>query len=299
MARNLLLNNAINTAWNERHMKRFNMKNGINKLQKGLSERHGEVCIGKSISQILELGSTMQEQSVSSCSQLNQRRIISITPPEEGKLRSRKVVSRSRARPTGKYPSWKMSRMIQWESINELNAYRLLDANPVVTSYHEQPYVIRYELDKQIHLHYPDVLVLSGGSKELWEIKPSSEAEKHEYVERTELLAAELPNLGFSYRLVIAEDLAQEPRLSNALTILKFGRLPISDVAREQLRQAVLKTGAINWGSVTSGAFGPMGRQLVCRLVLEGVLSFDVEKPWTDATILHWVSQTTLVGRRF
>lgn len=275
------------------------MKNDMNKLQKKLSDRYGEVIASKSPSYVLGLGSTIQEHTVGSCSQLNQRRIISITPPEEGKLRSRKVVSRSRARATGKYPSWKMGRMIQWESINELNAFRLLDANPAVTGYREQPCVIRYELDKQIHLHYPDVLVLSGESKELWEIKPSSEAKKHEYVERTELLAAGLPNLGFSYRLVIAEDLTQEPRLSNALTLLKFGRAPVLDVEVEQLRQVILQTGTINWGSVTSGAFGPMGRQLVCRLVLEGVLSFDVEKPWTDATILHWVSQTTLAGRRF
>ena len=56
--------------------------------------------------------------------------IISIELPNEGNLRSRTVVSRSRARPTGKYPSWKMGRMIQWESCNELNACRLLDANP-------------------------------------------------------------------------------------------------------------------------------------------------------------------------
>lgn len=56
--------------------------------------------------------------------------ILEIAFPPEGTVRARRIVSRSRARPTGKYPSWKMGRMIQWESTNELNAYRLLDANP-------------------------------------------------------------------------------------------------------------------------------------------------------------------------
>jgi hypothetical protein len=55
------------------------------------------------------------------------------------RVRSRRVVTRSRFRPTGKYPSWKMERMLQWESINELNAFRLLDCDPGVTVFSEQP----------------------------------------------------------------------------------------------------------------------------------------------------------------
>ena len=61
--------------------------------------------------------------------------IRSIVFPEAGKLRSREVVSRSSARPKGKYPSWKIRRMVQWESENELNAFRLLDCDPDVTRY--------------------------------------------------------------------------------------------------------------------------------------------------------------------
>src|SRR5215813_8651303 len=49
----------------------------------------------------------------------------------EGAL-SRNVVTRSRVRPTGKYPSWKMERMLEWESRNELHAFRLLDCDPSV-----------------------------------------------------------------------------------------------------------------------------------------------------------------------
>ena len=181
--------------------------------------------------------------------------------------------------------------MVQWESINELNACRLLDANPFVKEYYEQPLTIHYELDGETHNHYPDFLVMSEMAKELWEVKPLSDAKKPENVARTELLTAELPDLGFSYRLIVAEDLAQEPRLSNVITLLKFGRFPISPLARERIRRLFLQSGTINWGVVKCGDIGPIGRQIVCRLVLEGVVGFNIEKPWTDATILHWVSQ--------
>jgi len=116
--------------------------------------------------------------------------VSNIVFPESGQLRSRKVVSRSRARPMGKYPSWKMKRMVQWESENELNAFRLLDCNPDVTSFHEQPCEVMYFLDGKARSHYPDILVEKNGRKELWEVKPESEAEKPEVVTRSTLLGS-------------------------------------------------------------------------------------------------------------
>lgn len=215
--------------------------------------------------------------------------VLEISFPEEGKVRSRKIVSRSRARATGKYPSWKMRRMMQWESVNELNAYRLLDADPAAISYHEQPLTIRYQLDGEVHLHYPDTLVQWGASRELWEIKPSSHAFKPEVIERTRLLEVALPKLGFSYRMILAEDLAQEPRLSNVLTLLKFGRAPMPELIREQLRQAICAAQEITWGAVKDGVFGRQSMGYICRLILEGNLHINLEMPLTRFTPITWV----------
>ena len=79
--------------------------------------------------------------------------IRNIVFPEPGQLRSRKVVSRSSARPKGKYPSWKVRRMVQWESENELNAFRLLDCDPDVTCFNEQPCEVKYVLGGQVRSH--------------------------------------------------------------------------------------------------------------------------------------------------
>ena len=220
--------------------------------------------------------------------------VLEIFFPDDGKVRSRKIVTRSRARPTGKYPSWKMGRMMQWESINELNAYRLLDADPAAIAYHEQPLTIRYRLNGEEHTHYPDTLVQWGASRELWEIKPSAQAMRPEYIERTRLLEAALPKLGFEYRMVLAEDLAKEPRLSNVLTILKFGRVPIHELVREKIRRAIDATGGITWGSVQDGVFSEQGRGHVCRLVLEGWLRINLEEPISRSTTLTWIEDRKL-----
>lgn len=220
--------------------------------------------------------------------------ILEITFPKEGSVRARRIVSRSRARPTGKYPSWKMGRMIQWESINELNAYRLLDANPAALAYHEQPLTITYMLNGEVHKHLPDAMVQWGGSRELWEIKEAKDASRPEVAARTRLMEDALPQLGFAYRIVLAEDLAKEPRLSNVLTVLKFGRSSISEIETEQLRQAFFVAREVTWGAVLAGALGKFGRNHICRLILEGKLHLNMERPLTMNSIISLAPNTTL-----
>lgn len=211
--------------------------------------------------------------------------ILTIDWPENGSNRARKVISRSKARATGKYPSWKMGRMVHWESPHELNAYRLLDANPDVISFHEQPLVIRYILGGIEHLHYPDVLVNYSGGRELWEIKTSRDAADPEVAARTRLMQAALPNNGFVYRVVVGEDLAREPRLSTVLTLLRYGREPVTLPEREHVRQLLLATTTLNWASGDSAGLGNRGRFILARLSLEGDLSVDLESPLTPATL--------------
>lgn len=221
--------------------------------------------------------------------------ILEIAFPPEGKVRSRRIVSRSRARATGKYPSWKMCRMMQWESVNELNAYRLLDANPAATAYHEQPLTITFKINGEIHKHYPDTMVQWGNSRELWEIKTAADAARPEVAERTRLMEDALPQLGFAYRMVLAEELSKEPRLSNVLTVLKFGRAPVPPLAMEQIRQAFSFAGEIAWGAVLDGALGQFGRNHVCRLILEGRLRLNLDQPLAINTYITWTGNSPII----
>lgn len=75
---------------------------------------------------------------------LNVDRITAIYTLEIGQVRVRKIVKRSNSYSTGKYPSWKMGRMVQWKSPRLLAAFRLLDATPAVKSYQEESMRIDY-----------------------------------------------------------------------------------------------------------------------------------------------------------
>jgi hypothetical protein len=211
-------------------------------------------------------------------------RVLRIAFSSAEQVRSRRVVTRSSFRPTGKYPSWKMERMLQWESINELNAFRLLDCDPRVTVFTEQPCEIVYVDGTEIKHHYPDIFVEIDGNQQLWEVKAECEASQDEVASRTELLSRELRRYGFTYRVMLDRELAKQPRLENAKTLLRYGRRAASDCEREHLRLAVQSEDHLSWSEVCQGALGTHGRELVCRLVLEGVLSFDLDSPLGPGT---------------
>jgi TnsA endonuclease N terminal len=203
--------------------------------------------------------------------------------PEQ--VRIRKIVMRSRSRATGKFPSSKLLRMIQWESINELNAFRLAECMPTVTHYSEQPCEISYfSQDGGEARHYPDLIVTINGLRELWEVKTRADANSNEVRYRTQILTAALPQLGFQYRIKLAEDLARQPRLDNACLLLEFGRGPVTQVERWQFGKLLEKSPTLRWGDACTGLYGPRGREVLCRLTLEGVLSLEMHERLTDAT---------------
>ena len=206
-------------------------------------------------------------------------RIISVTFGGPKLTPIREVISRSRSCPTGKYPSWKMRRMMQWESPAEVKALRLLDCDPNITAFVEQPCEIVYFNGVELKRHVPDVYVEFCEHKELWEIK--IDGSDPDVIARTILLSNGLKQHGFIYRLVLDSELETQPRLQNANNLLRYGRRPLAELNRERLRLLLKKRGSLTWLDASSGAYGPFGRNALCRLALEGILRFDMHKPFT------------------
>ena len=217
-------------------------------------------------------------------------RIISIDFPENS-LRARKVISRSNANMSGKYPGFKTGRAMHYESANERNAFKLLDASPDVLSYCEQPCSIRYVLDGEVHLHFPDILVNYSTHREIWEVKTDLDSKSLEVARRSELMAKCLPAYGYQYQIVIAEDLKINPRLNNVTYLLKYGRSNVSVVEREQMRQLFKKNDKQEWGYFQFGTPGAIYHKTVCRLILEGLLKVDISQPLESSTLIRYNHQ--------
>jgi hypothetical protein len=177
-----------------------------------------------------------------------------------------------------------MGRMLQWESVNELLAFRLLDCDPEVKRFNEQPCEIVYVQDGVTHSHIPDILVEMDGLKQLWAVKPESEALRPAIAARSALLAKHLPRWGYSYRVVVGQDLAKQPRLSNASMLLCFGRAAVTERNQEFIRLILRCQNSLLWSEACSGAYGPKGREILCGLALRGLLTIDMSAPWSPST---------------
>lgn len=209
---------------------------------------------------------------------------VSILFAEPGKL-ARKVVKRSNARKTNKYPSWKMKGMLQCESENERNCMLLFDVCPWIKSYRPQPCVIKYLLDGHECEHFPDIFAETHSGNELIEVKPRVYADCPETARRTALLTELLPAHGYRYRLMLAEDLALSPRLENAELIKRLGKAEVPALQRERIRNLFRQYPSMLWGALQQDRHLAMH---VCRMVLEGHLSIDLNQPLTENTPVFW-----------
>lgn len=206
------------------------------------------------------------------------------TGPNE---RIRKVVRRSNAKVTGKYPSWKMGRMLQWESFLERDAMVLHDVDTTVSRFKEQHVCLGFELDGEKHVHYPDLYVETTEGRVFREIKTNKDAADAFVLARAKHLEAALLPRGYRYELLAESEIRREPRLSNAKTLLRYGRNKVSLDEYELLRRRVERMGVVTWGDACQGRLGQKGRALIARMVLEGKCRMNLDASWDETTQIN------------
>src|SRR5579872_4349690 len=91
--------------------------------------------------------------------------------------RVREPVTRSKAGVQGKVADVFGGRSRHAESLNELQAFRILLATAHADAWQEQPFVLEYHAEGEKHRYTPDLLVVWGERRELVEIKTDSDAD--------------------------------------------------------------------------------------------------------------------------
>jgi len=212
--------------------------------------------------------------------------LFKITWSENGS-RMRKVVKRSNYRVTGKYPSWKMQRMMQWESTIERDAFYLFDGTPGIISFHEQPAEIIYTINGKRAVHFPDVLIITSDHRQLLlEIKSDKESQDDEIMQRTNLLKRLLAEQELSYVMLTESQIKLEPRLANMKTILRFGRKSTPLFKQERVIRTCFKNKICHLGTVLSQQSGKEDFSVLCRMILDGTVSLPLNDELNEESLL-------------
>ena len=205
-------------------------------------------------------------------------------------VRARKVVKRSNHRVTGKFPSWKAGRMLQWESSIERDAFILLEADTSVRQYREQPAKLTFNLAGQKRIHYPDIYAETDKERCFIEVKSKSELDNPEIIERTSFLSTALTIQGDSYYLLGETEIRRQPRLHNAMFLHRHSRfanlIKLDWLKREQLRKVIKNSGGITINAIREGKLGEHGLISVCRMIQEGHLWLDKDTEWNNTSVI-------------
>lgn len=131
-------------------------------------------------------------------------------------MKARKVVTRSGRKFKGLFPSKKLLRMVEWESLLERDAILLFEFSPGVVSYQEQPAEILYEMDGVIRRYYPDFeVILKTGEILHFEIKPAIKLKDIAMVKKYEAIIEKYECEGGNFSLLLDNRIRVEPRLTN------------------------------------------------------------------------------------
>lgn len=115
-----------------------------------------------------------------------------------------------------KFPSVKLGRMVECESLLEADAVRLLEFSPGVLSYQEQPARIQYWDGEKMRDYYPDFrLNLSDGRVVHLEVKRSEELAKVTLKNKFSAIARHYAETGTHFRIATEREIRKEPLQTN------------------------------------------------------------------------------------
>lgn len=212
--------------------------------------------------------------------------------PKEGNVRMRKLVHRGTQRPVFKVPSLKLDRSVHCESLLEHEAALLLDADPTVAEFAEQPARLHFQVaaDAEPPSHIPDFAVLGNGRLRFIEVKFEKDVDTG-VSERTDRLQNLLGKFDVGYELWTERHIRRGHAAENALRVLRRARCAVDDVheltALERLRSARrLRLDQLGWNDSD-----PLNAACIARLILSGRAQIDTEVLVTGQSTV-WLSTT-------
>jgi hypothetical protein len=193
---------------------------------------------------------------------------------------------------TGRFPSQKRGGVAQFESTLERDFFLLLEFDPAVRSFEEQPLSIEYQdAGGRLHHYIPDVRIdyhpacSPSFPPHLIEIKYEADLVAQHDALRPKLQAAMryAAARGWVFRVLTERDI-RTPRLANARFLLPYQQLPPDDLAEARLIAALERQGPMT-PSVLLYPFGSDAEErahLLCtlwRLLATGRIHTDLERP--------------------
>lgn len=135
----------------------------------------------------------------------------------------------------GKFPSAKMGRMIAFESLLERDFIYLLEYDPSIEWFEEQPLSIEYIQESKRLQYTPDFHLLEHGQHVLVECKPKRFVETEENRYKFAAARAWCGECDWEFRVITDQQIRSGFRLQNVKLLAQYARQKVDAVMRSQI----------------------------------------------------------------
>ena len=197
----------------------------------------------------------------------------------------------------GKFPSIKMGRMIAFESLLERDFIYLLDYDPAVEWFEEQPLTIEYVSDDKVLSYTPDFHLIERKHNVLIECKPDQFVDTEENRPKFAAARAWCAQQGWEFRLITDQQVRAGFRLQNVKLLTRYARQVVGPVMQGRIFALLHDAETQLTISGLAGEIAPddfaRGTASILHLVFyhEICLSLD-EAPISQETLVQLASQT-------
>lgn len=197
-----------------------------------------------------------------------------------------------------KFFSVKTNATLWCESLLEMSFMYLLDFDPEVKSFKEQPCRIHYMRDGRRRSYTPDLLVVRASQKQIVEVKPAAKAKTEENVWLFNAIAPICEREGFKFRVATDETILQQPRLNNVKSLWRYARTPLRAQHQILCREFLCADPQVPLLELFD-LFASKGvsRQVVYALLFWGALDFDLSQPLLQDSPIYLPAHATSPAR--
>jgi hypothetical protein len=189
----------------------------------------------------------------------------------------------------GTFSSLKMGRSIWWESQVERDYIYLLEFDPAVIFYEEQPLRIYYYSDGKERHYTPDFLVKRTDKCLIIEVKSEDDAQKEENQRLFRIASAICARDNYEFVVVTDTMIRVQPRLYNIKLLTRYQRTSINDPYHQIVCQELFtKSNEVSLDEVMQFfASRNIGKQVIFSLLYWGVLAVDLMQPIRSESVVR------------
>lgn len=190
--------------------------------------------------------------------------------------RVRNVIRIAPHRPTGQV-AWVKGRLqnVQWESRLERDAIYIAAVNPFISAIQEQPFVVRYRLDGQLHEYTPDLWLLCRRKPLVVEVKEAAEASLPENQARFAEIARVLAIYEVDFTVWTETEIRREPLLRNARYVLRFRSYPFEQDDSCSVTKLLEARGPLTHSVIQAALYSGISAGMLFAMVCHGFVYFD------------------------